>query len=90
MEEVRVEGAEARRISAVQKVRSGRERLRHEGAGFFATADFGKYLLGALIAGIVGYMTIDFLIRMVSTRRVRWFAIYCFVFGLILIVFFPR
>ena len=64
--------------------------FRHQGAGFFATADFAKYVLGAAIAGTVGYMTIGFLIRMVSTRRVRWFAIYCFVFGLVLIFFFPR
>lgn len=64
--------------------------LRHQGAGFFATADFAKYVLGAAIAGTVGYMTIGFLIRMVSTRRVRWFAIYCFVFGLVLIFLFPR
>jgi undecaprenyl-diphosphatase len=64
--------------------------FRHQGAGFFATADFGRYVLGAAIAGVVGYMTIGFLIRMVSTRRVRWFAIYCVLFGLALIFFFPR
>ncbi|MEP6995356.1 MAG: undecaprenyl-diphosphate phosphatase [Acidobacteriota bacterium] len=63
--------------------------LRHQGAGFFATADFARYLVGAAVAGVIGYATIGFLIRMVSTRRVRWFAIYCFVFGLILIFFFP-
>lgn len=64
--------------------------LRHHGAGFFATADFARYLLGAAVAGVVGYATIGFLIRMVSTRKVHWFALYCFVFGLILIFFFPR
>jgi undecaprenyl-diphosphatase len=63
--------------------------LRHNGAGFFATPDFAKYLVGAAIAGMVGYMTIGFLIRMVSTRKVHWFAAYCFVFGLVLIFFFP-
>jgi undecaprenyl-diphosphatase len=64
--------------------------LRHQGPGFFATADFGRYLAGALVAGVVGYMTIGFLIRMVSTRKVHWFAIYCILFGLALIFFFPR
>jgi len=64
--------------------------LRHEGAGFFATPDFARYLLGAAVAGVVGYTTIGFLIRMVSTRKVRWFAAYCFVFGLVLIFLFPR
>jgi undecaprenyl-diphosphatase len=64
--------------------------LRHHGAGFFATPDFARYLLGAAVAGAVGYTTIGFLIRMVSSRRVHGFALYCFVFGLILIFFFPR
>ena len=63
--------------------------LRHQGPGFFATPDFGKYLFGAAIAGIVGFMTIGFLIRIVSTRKVHLFAIYCFLFGLVLILFFP-
>ena len=63
--------------------------LRHEGAGFFFTPDFAKYLLGAAIAGSVGFLTIGFLIRMVSSRKVYWFAAYCFVFGLVLIFFFP-
>ena len=63
--------------------------IRHQGAGFFATADFAHYLAGAAVAAVVGYTTIGFLIRMVSTRRVRWFAVYCFVFGLVLIFFFP-
>ena len=63
--------------------------LRHQGAGFFATPDFARYLVGAAVAGVVGYTTIGFLIRMVSTRKVHWFALYCFVFGLVLIFFFP-
>jgi undecaprenyl-diphosphatase len=63
--------------------------LRHEGPGFFATPDFARYLAGAAVAGLVGYMTIGFLIRMVSTRKVHWFAVYCFVFGLVLIFLFP-
>ncbi len=64
--------------------------LRHEGAGFFATPDFAKYLLGAAVAGCVGYLTIGILIRLVSTRKVHWLAVYCFLFGLVLIFVFPR
>jgi undecaprenyl-diphosphatase len=64
--------------------------FRHHGASFFATPDFAKYLLGAAVAGITGYLTIGFLIRIVATRKVHWFAIYCFLFGLVLILFFPR
>ena len=63
--------------------------LRHQGAGFFATPDFGKYLVGAAVAAGIGYLTIGILIRLVATRRVHWFAVYCFVFGLVLIFFFP-
>ncbi len=63
--------------------------FRHEGAAFFATSDFGKYLLGAAIAGVTGYFTIGFLIRLVATRKVHLFAIYCFLFGLALILLFP-
>jgi undecaprenyl-diphosphatase len=63
---------------------------RAEGAAFFQTPDFGKYLLGAAVAGVVGYATIGFLIRLVSTRKVHLFAVYCFLFGLALILFFPR
>ncbi len=63
--------------------------LRHEGPGFFATPDFGRYLAGSAVAAVVGYLTIGFLIRMVSTRKVHRFAIYCFVFGLVLILVFP-
>ena len=63
---------------------------RAEGAAFFSTPDFGKYLLGAAIAGVVGYGTIGFLIRVVQTRKVHLFAVYCFLFGLALILFFPR
>jgi undecaprenyl-diphosphatase len=64
--------------------------LRHQGAGFFTTPDFAKYVLGAAVAGVVGYFTIGFLIRIVSTRKVHWFAVYCFLFGLVLILFFPK
>jgi undecaprenyl-diphosphatase len=63
--------------------------FRHEGAAFFPTPDFGKYLLGAAIAGVTGYATIGFLLRVVATRKVHLFAFYCFVFGLALILFFP-
>lgn len=63
--------------------------FRHQGGAFFATPDFAKYLFGALIAGVVGYLTIGILIRLVATRKVHLFAIYCVLFGLVLIFFFP-
>ncbi len=63
--------------------------LRTQGTGFFATSDFARYLLGAAIAGFVGYLTIGLLIRLVATRKVHWFAVYCVAFGLALIFLFP-
>ena len=63
---------------------------RTKGPAFFQTPDFGKYLVGAAVAGVVGYATIGLLIRLVSTRRVHLFAVYCILFGLTLILFFPR
>jgi undecaprenyl-diphosphatase len=63
--------------------------LRHQGAGFFATPDFAKYVAGALVAAVIGYFTIGILIRLVATRKVHWFAAYCILFGLVLIFVFP-
>lgn len=62
---------------------------RQEGLSFFASPDFAKYLAGAAVAGAVGYLTIGWMIRLVSTRRVHFFAIYCFLFGLLLFFLFP-
>jgi len=59
------------------------------GGGFFLGSDFAKYLLGAAVAGLVGYFAIGWLVRAVVARRLYWFAIYCFLFGLALIFLFP-
>jgi len=61
---------------------------RNQGLAFFGGPDFVKYLAGAAVAGIAGYATIGWMIRLVSTRRVHAFAIYCVLFGLALILFF--
>jgi undecaprenyl-diphosphatase len=61
---------------------------REAGPSFFASPDFAKYLAGAALAGAVGYATIGWMIRLVATRRIHAFAIYCVLFGLTLILFF--
>jgi undecaprenyl pyrophosphate phosphatase UppP len=38
----------------------------------------------------VGYLKIGVLIRLVSTRKVHWLAVYCILFGLVLILVFPH
>lgn len=59
------------------------------GMGFFATGDFAKYVLAAAVAGGVGYLTIGWLVRLASSRRVLGFALYCVLFGVALILFGP-
>lgn len=56
------------------------------GPAFFGGPEFPRYLLGAVVAGAVGYATIGWMIRLASTRRIHLFAIYCVLFGLLLIV----
>jgi undecaprenyl-diphosphatase len=59
------------------------------GGAFFAGSDFAKYVGGAVVAGVVGYFAIGWLIRAVQARRLHWFALYCFLFGLALIFLMP-
>jgi undecaprenyl-diphosphatase len=58
------------------------------GLAFFNSPDFVKYLVGAAVAGIVGFLTIGWMIRLVADRRVHYFAIYCLLFGWALIALF--
>jgi undecaprenyl-diphosphatase len=62
--------------------------FRKFGGAFFETGDFVKYCVGAAVAGIMGYLTIAWMIRLASDRRVHYFAIYCALFGLVLLLFF--
>lgn len=57
------------------------------GAGFFATTGFATYLLGAAVAGGVGYLTIGWLLKIASNQRVVFFVAYCLLFGAALILF---
>jgi len=63
--------------------------LQERGGSFFVGSDFAKYLVGAAVAGVVGYFAIGWLLRVVVARRLYWFAIYCFLLGLALIFLFP-
>ncbi len=59
------------------------------GTAFFAGPDFARYLAGAAVAAVVGYVTIGWLIRVVVARRLWYFAVYCVLFGLALMYLFP-
>ena len=58
-----------------------------KGASFFTGPDFAKYIGGAVVAGVIGYFAIGWLIRAVVAKRLHWFAVYCILFGLALILF---
>jgi undecaprenyl-diphosphatase len=62
--------------------------FRRLGGAFFESPDFVKYCVGAAAAGAVGYVTIGWMIRLVSGRRVHYFAIYCALFGIFLLLAF--
>ena len=62
---------------------------RERGGAFFAGPDFPKYLVGAVFAGVVGFFAIGWLVRVVVAKRLHWFALYCFLFGLALIYLVP-
>lgn len=40
-----------------------------------------SFVLGMIVAGIVGYFTIRFLLKLVHKRKLRYFAYYCFLAG---------
>lgn len=42
-------------------------------------------IIGAITAGVVGYFALNWLLRMVTQRRLHWFAFYCLALGLITI-----
>lgn len=44
------------------------------------------YVLGMIVAGVVGYFTIRFLLQMLHRMKLRYFAFYCFVAGAIALI----
>jgi len=48
-----------------------------------STHPLGILLVGAVTSGLVGYLALQGLIRLISQRRLHWFAYYCLVLGLI-------
>ncbi len=51
-------------------------------------ADLGPVILGMVTAIIVGYFALKLLIRLVINRKFHWFAIYCWVLGITLLLVF--
>ena len=42
---------------------------------------FGVYIVGAAVAGFVGYFSIQIMLRMLKRRKFIFFAVYCFLIG---------
>ncbi len=51
-------------------------------------ADAGPVMLGMVTAIVVGFFSLKLLIRLVSSRRFHWFAIYCWALGAALLLAF--
>ncbi len=49
-------------------------------------SDIGAVLLGTLTAFIVGYISLNGLMKILIKRKFHYFAVYCFVIGLILMI----
>ncbi len=47
----------------------------------------GQILLGSVLSGIGAYVSVRFLMRYFQTRTLYPFAIYCFVFGLLSVIY---
>ena len=47
----------------------------------------GQILLGSVLSGLGAYVSVRFLMKYFQTRTLTPFAIYCFVFGLISVVY---
>ena len=44
------------------------------------------YVLGMIVAGVVGYFTIRFLLQMLHHMKLRYFAFYCFAAGAVALI----
>jgi undecaprenyl-diphosphatase len=47
----------------------------------------GQILLGSVLSGVGAYLSVRFLVRYFQTRTLYPFAVYCFVFGLLSVIY---
>lgn len=53
----------------------------------FGSANLPGYILGTIVAGVTGYFSIKYMLKLIKTKRYFGFAIYCAVLGIVAIVF---
>ena len=62
--------------------------LRHLDAAAAADIPVINYLAGMVVAGVVGFICIQLMIRLVQSKKFQYFAYYCAVAGIICILFY--
>lgn len=60
-------------------------KLTHLEGEAFGSANLPGYLLGTIFAGIVGFFSLKYMLRLVRTKRYIGFSIYCLILGVIAI-----
>jgi len=53
---------------------------------FDGGVDWVSYLVGAMVAGVVGYLTIGVVMKFLISKRFKVFAVYCFLVGLAVLI----
>lgn len=61
--------------------------LRHVGDALAAGGNFLYYLIGMVVAGVVGYICIKVMMYVVSEKKFSYFAYYCAIVGIISLIF---
>jgi len=51
-----------------------------------SSIDFGPMLLGVVVAAVVGYLSIDFLLKIIRKNSFSVFAYYCWLLGIVVII----
>lgn len=57
-------------------------------SSLFANSSLFSSLAGMIMAAIVGYVSLKWLLKLIMDKRFHYFACYCFILGIILVVFF--
>jgi undecaprenyl-diphosphatase len=52
-----------------------------------ASVGLTQILIGMVTSAIVGYLTIKFLLNLINKQKFHWFAVYCWVVGILIVLF---
>ena len=60
--------------------------LKDIGSSQMSSTPWGIYLIGVLVAAVVGYICIKTMLVLIRKKKFKYFAIYCFIVGTIAII----